>query len=108
MTDTDGPSPARVTGDALHRFFRDRFGSPAAIYGLILYTAAIGTISIGEEDLDDIAVEGLLSLLIFFTAHVFAHTVADHGRLSLGQAIRHGVTHSAGCSTPRFRRRPCS
>jgi drug/metabolite transporter (DMT)-like permease len=84
-------------GGAVRRWFRSRFGNPSAVYGLIVYTAAIGALSVeDEDDLGAMIVKGLFSLIIFFIAHVFAHTLADHGRLPLHRAIWSGVIHSVG------------
>ncbi|MEN2740141.1 hypothetical protein ABCS02_20280 [Microbacterium sp. X-17] len=97
MTDdhaTDGPEPERRR--RLHHWLRERFGSPAAVYGLIVYSVAIAVVSDHEETLPGVLVKSVLTLVIFFVAHVFAHTLADHGRLSLGAAIGRAVRHSAG------------
>jgi hypothetical protein len=80
----------------LHRWLRARFGSPAAVYGLIVYSVAIAVVSDEEETLGGVLGKSVLSLLVFFVAHVFAHTLSDHGRLPLGAAIGSGVRHSAG------------
>jgi hypothetical protein len=92
----DRPGPGDGRG-AVRRWFRSRFGNPSAVYGLIVYTAAIGALSVeDEDDLGSVLVRSVIALLVFFVAHVFAHTLADHGRLPLHQAIWSGVTHSVG------------
>lgn len=83
-------------GTALHRFIRERFGSPSAIYGLIVYTAAVAAISDQHSQLGEVILQSVYTLVIFFIAHVFAHTLAEHGRLTLPRAIASAVRHSVG------------
>ncbi|MBZ4485795.1 hypothetical protein LQ938_10575 [Microbacterium sp. cx-55] len=96
---SDGTEPGR---SALERFFDVRFRSATAIYGLIVFTSFI-TISSDdiEEDGTPISAGGMLldaipALAIFYAAHVFAHTLTDHGERGFGVAFRRALHHSSG------------
>lgn len=91
MADSPRQSPR-----SLHRWFRDRFGNPSAVYGLIVFSTLMATVSDRYSETWQVLVEAVTSLVIFFIAHVFAHTLAEHGELSLGAAIGSAVRHSAG------------
>lgn len=98
-TDDDGRRQAPATGKAptsLHRWFRDRFGNPSAVYGLIVFSTLMAGVSDQYSETWQVLAESVASLLIFFIAHVFAHTLAEHGELPLGAAIGSAVRHSAG------------
>jgi drug/metabolite transporter (DMT)-like permease len=95
------PVDARGRGPVA-RFFDVRFGSATAIYGLIVFTSFI---TIASDDIDDdgtpITAGGMLfdaipALAIFYAAHVFAHTLTDHGEQGFGRAFRHALHHSSG------------
>lgn len=73
-----------------------RFRSPAAIYGLIVFAAFVTIASDHAEDPWDMLDASAWTLVVFFTAHVFAHTLTDHGERGLGEAWWHAVRHSAG------------
>jgi hypothetical protein len=78
-------------------WIREHLLTADAIYGLILYSALIA----GVSDENSIALEVLLvsvvSLLIFWGAHVFAQTLAAHGtEKSLAAAIRGALADSSG------------
>lgn len=91
------------TGTArLRRFLDVRFRSPTAIYGLIVFTAFIAIASDGTDEEGrlvsaiEMIGEAVPALLIFYVAHVFAHTLTDHGQLGLAPALRHALHHSSG------------
>jgi hypothetical protein len=112
-------SPGSVRDSALPQFL-DRFVTPEAVYGLVLYAAIVGAVS--DEADDPSAVDPaltfndatlqlnestgiliwvLLSTIVFWAAHVFAHAVAGHGvhdgeAISVGRATRLAFHHSAG------------
>lgn len=87
---------------AVRRFFDARFRTPVAIYGLIVFTAFITISSDGVDedghlvDAGEMLAEAVPALLVFYLAHVFAHTLSDHGELGFGPALRRAVHHSAG------------
>lgn len=97
MTDapesTTAPQP-RLSGFAA--WLDTRFRSPAAIYGLIVFAAFLAVDSEHAEDAWDMLDTAVLSLVVFFIAHVFAHTLTDHGEHGLGRATRRAVQHGAG------------
>lgn len=96
MTDSERTPDLMDEHPRWHAWFDARFRSPAAIYGLIVYSALLMIASDHEEDTTDVVVTAVATLIVFFIAHVFAHTLSDHGRHRLGRAIGYAVTHSAG------------
>ncbi|HIE61225.1 MULTISPECIES: hypothetical protein [Microbacterium] len=79
-----------------HDWFDVRFRTPAAVYGLIVYSALLMITSDYETDVAEVVVSSVATLIVFFIAHVFAYTLADHGKHPLGTATRYALTHSAG------------
>lgn len=92
MTETE-KSPPRT---GWHAWFDSRFRTPAAIYGLVVYSALLMLTADHEDDVIEVVIASVATLLIFFIAHVFAYTLADHGTHRLGVAVRYALTHSAG------------
>jgi len=88
-------SPAPRVG-RFRAFLRERFGSPEAVYGLILYSALIAGVSDEHSDSLEVLTIGGISLIIFFFAHVFAMTLSAHGGMGFGKALAHGIHHSSG------------
>ncbi|MFT4306151.1 MAG: hypothetical protein QM604_04580 [Microbacterium sp.] len=95
------PDPVTPTGRA-RRWFDARFRSATAIYGLIVFTAFV---TIASDEVDDagelidaaeILEEAIPALLIFYAAHVFAHTLTDHGEHGFGRSLRDALRHSSG------------
>ena len=100
--------------------FLHRFVTPEAVYGLVLYAAVVAAASDEAEspDADPATLEWndasvvipeasgvliwvILSMIVFWGAHVFAHAVAGHGvrdgqPVSVGKATRQAFHHSAG------------
>jgi hypothetical protein len=79
----------------LHTWFDNRFRTPVAIYGLVVYTTFV-LIAEDEGDVGYLLAASISTLFVFYLAHVFAHTLADHGRHPLGQATRLAFMHSLG------------
>ena len=77
-------------------WFDTRFRTPAAVYGLIVYTALLMITSDHDEDVSETVWQSFLTLIVFFLAHTFAQTLADHGEHRLRDAVRVAVTHSSG------------
>lgn len=79
----------------------ERFVTADAVYGTILYSALIAVIS-GDDDTSlSVLLYSLISLVIFWAAHVYARTVANHGvkdgtEIGLRAAFRLGIAHSSG------------
>ncbi|WP_100811505.1 MULTISPECIES: hypothetical protein [unclassified Microbacterium] len=80
----------------LRGWLRRVFGGPSAVYGLILYSALIAGVSDESTDSLEVLIVSLFSLIIFFIAHVFAHTLSDHGEHGFWHALEGGVRESAG------------
>jgi hypothetical protein len=79
-----------------HEWFDVRFRTPAAIYGLIVYSALLMITSDEDDGVTETVIGSVATLLVFFLAHAFAQTVSDHGAHPLRRAIAYGFTHSAG------------
>ncbi|MET0297874.1 MAG: hypothetical protein ABW024_10760 [Microbacterium sp.] len=90
--DTEAPAPKRRWSEWLDA----RFRSPAAIYGLIVFAAFVTISSDHAHDPWDLLDTAAWTLVVFFIAHVFAHTLTDHGERGLRGAVAHAVAHSAG------------
>lgn len=103
---SDAPSPAVHTDPeprgGVRRWFAVRFRSATAIYGLIVFTAFLTIASDGVDeaghlvDAGEMLEESVPALLVFYAAHVFAHTLTDHGDRGLWPALRHAVHSSSG------------
>ncbi|MDO8384655.1 MAG: hypothetical protein Q7T17_16975 [Microbacterium sp.] len=91
MTIATDSSPAGFRG-----WLRRVFGGPSAVYGLILYSALIAGVSDESTDSLEVLIVSFISLIIFFIAHVFAHTLSDHGDHGFWNALEGGVRESAG------------
>ena len=83
------------------QWVRDTFVSADAVYGLILYAAIIGATSDENSTALEVLLMSALSLIIFWGAHVFAGTLANHGvrdgmEVALGSAVRKSMAHSSG------------
>lgn len=76
---------------------RERLLTAEAIYGLILYTALVAGVSDDDSDAVEVLVISVVSLLIFWGAHVFAQTLAAHGaEKKLSVALGHAINDSSG------------
>lgn len=76
---------------------RTRLVTPDAVYGTILYAALIAALADEDENEIVVLVWSAITLIVFWTAHVFAGVLAGHGReLALGPAVRRSLAHSSG------------
>lgn len=103
-------------GPVLPRFLH-RVVTPEAVYGLVLYATIVAAASTAAEagkpklvlgdftfHLDDavaVLIWVVASVVVFWAAHVFAHAVAAHGihegeAVTVGEATRRALGHSAG------------
>jgi ABC-type Fe2+-enterobactin transport system substrate-binding protein len=78
------------------RWFDTRFRSAAAIYGLIVYAAFITISSDHAADPWDMLDTAAWTLVVFYIAHVFAHTLTDHGEHGFAKAAGQAMRHAAG------------
>ena len=91
-----------MTGEPVRRADRvrdwldARFRTPAAIYGLIVFAAFVTISSDHAVDAWDILDTAVWTLVVFYIAHVFAHTLTDHGDRGLRAAVWHAMQHAAG------------
>lgn len=77
-------------------WFDVRFRSPAAIYGLIVFTAFVTIAEDHAESIEDMLATSVASLIVFFIAHVFAHTLTEHSEHGFRASLRNAVRHGAG------------
>lgn len=101
---------------------RDQVVTADAVYGAILFSALIAAgsdaeadhagdgipgdelrvrIAFDDGDLVDTLLVAITTLLVFWIAHVYARTLAGHGRrdgedVRLGESLRRAVAHSNG------------
>lgn len=87
-------SPSR--GQRVLAWFDVRFRSPAAIYGLIVFTAFVTIAEDHAESIEDMLATSVASLIVFFIAHVFAHTLTEHSQHGFRAALRNAIRHGAG------------
>lgn len=89
-----------VGAPSLWRRLRHELVTPESIYGTIIVSALIVLIEDDESDFD-LLVSVAVTSFVFWIAHVFAATVAHHGKrngveIPLGDALAQAVRHSAG------------
>lgn len=92
----DDPAASTRPGGRFRAWLRERFATPEAVYGLILYSAVIAGASDEHSDSGEVLGIALPTLLIFYLAHVFAMTLSVHGKHGFRKAVAHGVHHSSG------------
>lgn len=80
----------------VRRWIDERFRSAPAIYGLLVFAAFVTIASDHAVDAWDILDTSAGTLVVFYIAHVFAHTLTDHGERSLRTATWHAMQHAAG------------
>jgi len=82
--------------NAVRTWLRERFATPSAIYGLVLYSAVIAATSDHADDTLEVLTVAGITLIVFFIAHAFAEILAAHGAHRLRDAFRKGLAHSVG------------
>ena len=82
---------------SVRSWLSERFVTVDAIYGLILYAALIAGVSDDDSDMVEVLVVSVISLVIFWAAHVYAGTIVNHvAKAPLHSAIWKAMTHSSG------------
>lgn len=79
-------------------------GSSSAIYGLLVYASLIAATAAHPDDDDTIGTIltfSLVTLVVFWTAHLYAGTLSHHGNfdaadVTLWESIKHGADESFG------------
>ena len=95
---------AEDTGVRIHRRLWQHWGTPAGIYGTILYASVIAASSVGNDDAGsavEILVFSLVSIVVFWLAHVYSDALGFHGdadRLGdrMRDSLRYAVAESSG------------
>lgn len=100
VTDHDATTDVPATRVPLRRRLRHELVTPESIYGTIIVSALIVVVDDGEDDFD-LMIGVASTVLVFWLAHVFAFTMAHHGRrgdtqLGIGEALGRALTHSTG------------
>lgn len=80
------------------------WGTPAAIYGTIVYASVVAAASVGTGDEGSalqILVFSVVSILVFWVAHVYSTALGFHGDADrigdrLRDSLRHAMAESAG------------
>jgi hypothetical protein len=86
---------------ALTAWLKRRLLTADAVYGLILYSALIAVASGDHGNSLEVFAISAFSLLVFWGAHVYAGTIANHGvrdgeEIHMSQAFREAVGHASG------------
>ena len=102
MSESSGDDTTVQADAQLSRWQRVRHAlvTPELIYGTIVSSAVIAVADDDDDDFD-VFVVTIVTMLVFWAAHVFATAVANHGMrggriIGIGQAFREGVHHSKG------------
>lgn len=91
------PSPEAASRvSRLRGAIAERFGSATAIYGLIVFTSFVTIAADSVPEAGEILAEAIPALIIFYAAHVFAHTLTGHGEHGLRRSLRLALRHSSG------------
>ncbi|WP_243225871.1 hypothetical protein [Microbacterium sp. CIAB417] len=87
----------------IHRVLRPGFGTEAAVYGTILMSGLVAVSSAHGETSAMVLITVAVTVLVFWSAHVYAGTVArvgepdEDGRpVGVRQALRGSLRHSFG------------
>ncbi|MCS5714797.1 hypothetical protein NVV95_09565 [Herbiconiux sp. CPCC 205716] len=99
MTDHDATTDAPAAL-SLRRRLRHELVTPESIYGTIIVSALIVVVDDDENDFQLLVGVGS-TVLVFWLAHVFAFTMAHHGRrgptqLGISAALGRALEHSTG------------
>ena len=96
----DEVAEATAPTASLYQRLRHELVTPESIYGTIIVSALIVLVEDGESDFSLLVAVAATSF-VFWVAHVFASTVAHHGKrdgveIPLGEALGRAVRHSSG------------
>jgi hypothetical protein len=100
MAEQHAQAPVGESSPGRWERIRNAIVTPELIYGTIVSSAVIAVADDDDTDFD-VFVVTVVTMLVFWAAHVFAISVANHGRrngevIGLGVAFREGVQHSSG------------
>lgn len=95
---SDAPTRGRLSAD---RALRSGFGTEAAVYGTILTSGLVAVSSAHGETSASVLLTVIITVVVFWAAHVYAGAVARHGEvdgevMGIGSAFRHSLAHSFG------------
>lgn len=83
-----------------HRLARSGFATEQAVYGVILVAGMIVVSGAGDSTSLGVLVTVVVTVVVFWAAHVYAGTVAEHGlgadRHDLAVAFRRSLDRSVG------------
>ena len=100
MVEQHAQAPVGESSPGRWERFRNAIVTPELIYGTIVSSAVIAVADDDDSDFD-VFVVTVVTMLVFWAAHVFAIAVANHGRrngrvIGIRVAFREGVQHSSG------------
>lgn len=83
------------------RWVRRHLVTSDAVYGVILYAALIAVVSTSHTHPLEVFLVSFASLVVFWGAHVYAGTIANHGvqdgkEIAIRRAFREAVGHASG------------
>lgn len=87
---------------ATTRHLHEKLSTEEGVYGVILVSGLLAVAGVSEASAIHTLVLTAVTILVFWAAHVYAGTVARHGKLSNGavvglrRAFRQSVTHARG------------
>jgi hypothetical protein len=79
------------------RRVRELFATPEAVYGTVVFAAIVAAVSDEDEaelDILQVLIFSVVSIVVFWGAHVYATTIARHGKDGLGTTIAAAVKDS--------------
>lgn len=89
---------AEDDGVRVHRALWRHWGTPTAVYGTIVYASVVAASSINTEERGDavqILVFSVVSIAVFWLAHVYSTALGFHGDASrLGDRVRDSFRHA--------------
>ena len=104
MTGGQGAGAPQGRGVTIHRGMWRHWGTPAAIYGTIVYASVVAAASGADDDQASairLLVFSLVSIVVFWLAHVYSTALGYHGDADrmgdrLRDSLRYALAESGG------------
>lgn len=95
--------PSDYTGVRIHRRLWQHWGTPAGIYGTILYASVVAASSVSDDSGSavEVLVFSLVSIVVFWLAHVYSDALGFHGDADrigdrMRDSLRYALFESSG------------